>query len=61
MIKRLLGIIFILLGFKVIIIKKFHVSGGDVDFSNPYIHWPFGIFLILYGLYIIYYVYKSKK
>ena len=59
--KYFLGILLILLGIKIITVQKFYGRGGFFDFTNPYIHWPFGIFLILYGLYIIYYVYKSKK
>ena len=60
--QAILGLILIVLGFKVILIKKFSARGGYVDFTNPYIHWSLGILLFCVGFsFIINFLKKSKK
>ncbi len=56
-----LGLILIILGFKVIIIKKFSARGGYVDFTNPYVHWSLGILLFYIAYLLIRYNPKEKQ
>ena len=60
MINFLLGIVFLLLGYKIIVIQKFSNRGGVVDFSSPFLHWSIGLFFIFAGLYFIYMIFIKK-
>ena len=59
--QAILGFILIILGLKVIIIKKFSARGAYVDFTNPYLYWSLGILLFGVGFSFLINSFKSTK
>ena len=59
--KFILSILLILFGLKIVIVKKFYGRGGLVDFSSPFLHWPIGLFFILFGFYLLWIVFRDSK
>ena len=47
------GIVIICLGVGVYKVQVINWRGGEVDLSSPYLHFPFLIICVIFGLYII--------
>lgn len=60
-IKIFSGFIIILGGFQIIKEKQFHMHGGYIDFSSPFLYLPIGLFFIFLGLYLLYAVFIKKN
>jgi hypothetical protein len=56
----ILSLLFIFLGLKIIIVKKFYGRGGYVDFTSPFLHYPIGLFFILSGMYFLWMVFNKN-
>jgi len=53
MIKFLCSIIFIAIGYKILLDKELYGRGSDIDLSSPFLHYPLGIVFILIGSFLI--------
>lgn len=57
----IVGILFIMLGVKVIVTKEIMGRGIYFDLNSPFLYYPIGIFFILFGLLILWSLIKRKK
>ena len=59
MVNRILGIIFILLGLKIMILHKWDGNWSKYDFSHPFLYLPLGMLCLCIGYKI--FLLKTEK
>jgi len=55
----ILGILLVILGYKILIVQEFSTRGTILDFTSPWLHLPLGLFFLLAGSYFLVSIYKK--